>query len=69
MNDLDFFEKLDKMLNEAKGDLTGDDAYDAEMALIDDIDKELNDFLNNPVPENNKGKRIEDILLKNLFTT
>ena len=66
MNDLDFFEKLDKMLNEAKGDLTGDDAYDAEMALID---KELNDFLNNPVPENNKGKRIEDILLKNLFTT
>lgn len=41
MEDIKFFTELTKMLDEAKGDLTGEEAFRVEMDVLDRIEQEL----------------------------
>ena len=41
MDDIKFFTELTRMLDEAKGDLTGEEAFLAEMDVLDKIEREL----------------------------
>lgn len=50
-----FFTELTKILDEAKGDLTGEEAYNAEMAALDKIEKELDDVLDTLLESPQRG--------------
>ena len=43
--DIKFFTELTKILDDAKGDLTGEEAFKAEMAALDKIEADLDAVL------------------------
>ena len=41
MDDIKFFTELTRMLDNAKGNLTGEEAFQAEMDVLDRLEQEL----------------------------